>query len=320
MPRFSILIPVYNVEAYLDDCLRSVLAQTFTGYEVIAVDDGSTDRGSDLLEQYKTAFAQQSIPYTVIHQENKGLGAARNTALDNATGEYVLYLDSDDMLQPQALEVLDTHLHGEDILCFNGQRYFEETRTLEPPQPMQAEGPLKGMEYFNRHALEPRRFAFVCVVLRCYRRQFLLDEYLTFDDTTYHEDNLFTPMACLHARQVSVIPDVLYTYRVRSGSIMSHRSLKHKKDLVIIANSLAWETHSIHDADFSVLYRYVTQLYQMAFAESTHAEDRELTWRVNWDGYRTVSRTRLRHRLLYSALRISPRLFRFLLRIINRLA
>ena len=61
---------------------------------------------------------------------------------------------------------------------FNGQRYFEETRTLEPPQPMQAEGPLKGMEYFNRHALEVRRFAFVCVVLRCVRRQFLMDKSL----------------------------------------------------------------------------------------------------------------------------------------------
>lgn len=315
MPRFSILIPVYNVEAYLDDCLQHVLGQSFIDCEVIAVDDGSTDRSGEMLECYTTAFAQRGIPYTIIHQQNQGLGAARNTAIDNATGEYLVFLDSDDMLQPQALEVLDTHLDGEDLLCFNGQRYFEETHTLEPPQPLQDEGPISGIEYFNRHALEMRRFAFVCVVLRCVRRQFLMDKSLLFDDAIYHEDNLFTPMECIYAQRVSTISDVLYTYRVRPGSITAHRTSKHKRDLVIIANNLSLEVGPHYDSDSTVLYRYITQLYQMAFAESTAAEDHGLTEIVNWTAYRCVSRTKLRHRLLYCALRISPTLFRFMLHI-----
>ena len=320
MPRFSILIPVYNVEQYIADCLQSVLGQTFSDCEVIAVDDGSADRSGQILDEYQETFARRGVPYLVIHQENKGLGAARNTAIDNATGEYLVFLDSDDMLQPQALEVLDTHLDGEDLLCFNGQRYFEETHTLEPPQPLQDEGPISGIEYFNRHALEARRFAFVCVVLRCVRRQFLMDKSLLFDDAIYHEDNLFTPMECIYAQRVSTISDVLYTYRVRPGSITAHRTSKHKRDLVIIANNLSLEARQHYDSDSTVLYRYITQLYQMAFAESTAAEDHGLTKTVNWTAYHKASRTKARHRILYQALRISPRLFRFLLKAINLFA
>lgn len=315
MPRFSILIPVYNVEQYIADCLQSVLGQTFSDCEVIAVDDGSADRSGQILDEYQETFARRGVPYLVIHQENKGLGAARNTAIDNATGEYLVFLDSDDMLQPQALEVLDTHLDGEDLLCFNGQRYFEETHTLEPPQPLQDEGPISGIEYFNRHALEMRRFAFVCVVLRCYRWQFLLDNGLRFHPGIYHEDNLFTPQACYHAKTVTVIPDALYLYRVRPGSIMAHRSLQHRKDLLAIANELAGYFIPITDVDKTVLYRSLTHHYQVTFADSTPKEDRQLLPLVDWNAYRCVSRTKLRHRLLYCALRISPTLFRFMLHI-----
>lgn len=310
MARFSILIPVYNVEAYLDDCLQSVLAQTLSDFEVVAVDDGSTDGSGDILSRYKTAFAQRDIPYTLIRQENQGLGDARNTALDNATGEYVLFLDSDDQLQPNALEIIDSRLDGEDLLCFNGQRFFEETGIREEPEPMLAEGPLSGWEYYNRHALEPRRFAFVCVVLRCYRRQFLFDEQLSFDSCVYHEDNLFTPLVCQHARKVSVIPDALYVYRVRPGSIMAHRSLRHKKDLITIANNLMWLSEDFGDIDYTVFYRYVTQLYQMAFAESTPDEDPDLLMTVYWPSYRRASRTKLRHRLNYAVMYFWPHLFR----------
>ena len=314
MPRFSVLIPVYNVEAYLDDCLQSVQGQTFTDCEVIAVDDGSTDGSGALLERYRMAFAQRGMPYTVIHQANQGLGAARNTALDQATGEYVLFLDSDDMLRFDALGRLDRNLQGQDFVCFNGERCFEESRTLEPPQPLEAEGPEKGWDYYCCHALETRRFAFVCVVLRCYRRQYLNDAGLRFLPGIYHEDNLFTPLACYYAHSVSVIPDVLYTYRVRPGSIMAHRSLQHRKDLLAIANRLAAFFVECRDIDHTVVYRSLTHHYQVAFANATRADDRTLLPLVDWHLYRIVSRTKLRHRVLYSALRLSPTLFRQLLR------
>ena len=317
MPRFSILIPVYNVKPYLDDCLRNVHAQPFTDFEVIAVDDGSTDGSGELLERYRTPFAARKIPYTVIHQENQGLSAARNTALDHATGEYVLFLDSDDILSFNALSVLERNLHGEDILCFNGKRYFEKGCTVEEPEPMQPEGPLSGWEYFNRHALEAHRFAFVCVVLRCYRRQFLLDNGLRFRPGIYHEDNLFTPQACYYAKTVTVIPDALYVYRIRSESITAHRSLKHKQDILSIANELSHFFIPKDSIDKSIIYRLLTHLYQTAFAESTPEEDRRLLPLVDWPTYRQVSRTKLRHRILFAALRISPCIFRRFLKLLS---
>lgn len=315
MPRFSILIPVYNVEAYLDDCLQHVLGQSFIDCEVIAVDDGSADRSGQILDEYQETFARRGIPYTIIHQQNQGLGAARNTALDHATGEYVLFLDSDDVLDSTTLSQLNNNLHGEDLLCFNGKRLMEETHTVEAPQPLQAEGPVSGWEYYCRHALASRQFPFVCVVQRCYRRQYLLDASLRFHPGIYHEDNLFTPLACYHARKVSVIPDALYLYRVRPGSIMAHRSLQHRKDLLAIANELAGYFIPITDVDKTVLYRSLTHHYQVTFADSTPKEDRQLLPLVDWNAYRCVSRTKLRHRLLYCALRISPTLFRFMLHI-----
>ena len=96
---------------------------------------------------------------------------------------------------------------------------------------------------------------------------------------------------------------------------MAHRSLQHRKDLLAIANELAGYFIPITDVDKTVLYRSLTHHYQVTFADSTPKEDRQLLPLVDWNAYRCVSRTKLRHRLLYCALRISPTLFRFMLHI-----
>ena len=101
-PKISVIIPVYNVEQYLPRCLDSVLAQTFTDFEVICVNDGSPDNSAAILTEY----AQRDNRIRIINQENQGLSGARNTGLKTAQGEYIYFLDSDDCLHPQALEVL----------------------------------------------------------------------------------------------------------------------------------------------------------------------------------------------------------------------
>lgn len=315
MPRFSILIPVYNVERYLDSCLQSVLRQSLTDCEVIVVDDGSTDGSGDMLEGFREAFAQRGMAYTIIHQDNQGLSGARNTALEHCRGEYILFLDSDDMLHPDALARIDSHLHGEDMLCFNGQRFHEETGMYEPPENLVRETGLSGWQYYCSHALEKRNFAFVCVVLRCYRRAYLMECGLCFREGIYHEDNLFTPQACYYAKSVTVIPDVLYDYRVRPGSIMTNVNPAKRADMIRVANELytLFSTHT--DIDLTVLYRALTHHYQVAFEDGNHEGDRQLLVLVDWNAYHTVSRTKVRHRLGYAAIRISPRLFRLILKI-----
>ena len=303
---FSIIIPVYNVEKYLRKCLDSVLCQSFPDWEAICVNDGSTDGSVGILEEY----AKNEHRLKVISQPNAGLPAARNAGLKAAGGEYVVFLDSDDWLEPDALKVLSDNLQEEDLLCFNGRRYFEDKGQFEEADRILPETYASGWDYYSRNALRHRNFAFVCVVLRCYRMAYLLENGLWFRTGIYHEDNLFTPLACYHAKKVKVIPDMLYDYRVRESSIMTSRSLDHWKSIIVIANELSGFFTGKDGIVKETVYRALTQHYQMAFANSTPAGDKELLPLVDWKLYRTVSRTRPRHRLQYAAMRISPRLFR----------
>ena len=284
---FSIIIPVYNVEKYLRDCLDSVLGQTCSVWEAVCVNDGSTDESGAILDEYLTKDPR----IRVITQVNGGLSAARNTGLANAKGDYILFLDSDDWLESIALEVLAANLNGEDMLCFSGRRYFEESNTFHPSDQLQERHYLSGMEYYNDNALLRRDFAFVCVVLRAYRRLFLLENGLLFKKGIYHEDNLFTPLACFYARKVRTINECLYDYRVRESSITTTDNPKRLKDLMGTANELAAFFIPKTGIDKNVVYRAITHHYQVSFLNST----KELRKLCNWRLYHIVSKTKLRH-------------------------
>ena len=121
MPKFSIIIPVYNVAPYLRECLDSVLAQTFADWEAICVDDGSTDGSGAILDEY----AVRDGRFRVIHQANAGVSAARNAALDAAKGEWFLFLDGDDMFRPDALEHFSQVIGGNRCDAILVQPYCE---------------------------------------------------------------------------------------------------------------------------------------------------------------------------------------------------
>ena len=285
--KFSVVVPVYNVEAYLDDCLRSLQTQDYSDYEVICVNDGSTDGSRKILTAWETMMPQMRV----IDRANGGLSAARNTGLQAATGDYVVFVDSDDWVEPMMLARLAEESDGEDMICFACRRTDNNTYdTLQPEQD-------RGWSYYNRHALEHRKVPFVCVWQRCYRRSFLIENNLCFREGILHEDNEFTPRACLKAKKVTVIPDVLYNYRVRPGSIMTTRGMKSKESLILIGNDLSEMFGQETGIDKTIVYRALTQCYQMAFIDNTQEEDRHLRRLIDWRCYRRVSRTKLRHRM-----------------------
>lgn len=124
-PFFSIIIPVYNVAPYLRECLDSVLAQTFTDWEAICVDDGSTDGSGAILDEY----ASNDMRFRVIHQTNAGVGAARNNGLDIANGNWILFLDSDDAWQQNLLSTVVSMVKlypGEKLFRFGYERFEDE--------------------------------------------------------------------------------------------------------------------------------------------------------------------------------------------------
>lgn len=303
---FSIIVPIYNVEAYLDKCLQSLEGQKGPSYEVVCINDGSTDGCGKKLSEWEKRMPE----LRVVKRENGGLSAARNTGLDIAQGEYVIFVDSDDWVESSMLSVLQSAIGGEDMVCFGCRSTgSEEMDALQEEE-------ASGWSYYNRHALEPRVIPFVCVWQRCYRRQFLLDNNLRFYESILHEDNEFTPRACLCAKSVKVIPDLLYNYRVRPDSIMTSRGMRSKESLILIANSLSNLFGTQSGIDTTIVFKAITHCYQMAFIDNSREEDRQLLPLLNWKCYRRVSRTGMRHRVQYSAIRLSPRLFRLLVHLL----
>lgn len=303
--KFSIVVPVYNVADYLDDCLTSLRMQDFTDFEVICVNDGSTDRSREILSGWASKLPQMKV----VDRVNGGLSAARNTGLAATTGDYIIFVDSDDWVEPTMLSQLAEEVDGEDMVCFacrkNDNGAYDTLDTEKSD----------GWSYYNRHALKHREVPFACVWQRCYRREFLLENDLYFREGILHEDNEFTPRAFLKAKSIKVIPNVLYNYRVRPGSIMTTRGMKSKESLITIGNELSALFAKEDGIDKTIVFQALTQCYQMAFITNTREEDRHLRPLVDWRCYRRVSRTKPRHRLHFFALKISSPLFRFFCRI-----
>lgn len=310
--KFSIVIPVYNVEKYLEQCLQSVKNQAFTDFEVICINDGSTDDSLKIIQDLSCADLQLKI----INQENAGLSAARNAGIRAAKGDYIFLLDSDDYIAENALEVLAKNIDNQDFIFFNGQRFFENGH-IETPDENIFENRMTGWQYYNKYALIQRKFHFVCAVLRLYRREFLIENNLFFQQGIYHEDNLFTPICCYFAKNVKVIPDILYFYRIREGSITQKANKKSIFDIVNVANSLS-EFFIAKNMDKSVIYREIAGEYFKGFMPDEIKKygnnDRQLRQQINWDYFKTVAQYR-RHKTIYQLLKIGTVPFHWFLKL-----
>ena len=209
-PKVSIVIPVYNVEPYLRECLDSVKNQTLKEIEIICVDDGSPDNCGAILDEY----AQNDKRFKVIHQENQGLSGARNTGLDNITGEYVIFLDSDDYLDLNACEELykTAKSHNLDVLRF-ASRSFPEKRWVETPR-----------DYFIviKNATDLSKIPQqVYVTNKLYRTSMLQESNVRFIKMNPDEDICFNLMVRPWIKRFESTKRVFYNLRARPGSIMS---------------------------------------------------------------------------------------------------
>lgn len=328
-PKISIVIPMYNVEKYIGDCLESIARQGYESLEVICVDDGSTDNSARIAEELlaspksspkgKDLNTEENVPShqggargRLIRQANAGLSAARNTGLKAANGEYVFFLDSDDWLEKDALERLAKHIQGEDLICFSGRKWYQDTQMYEVADELQSVTYPTGWVYYNENALQSRRFPFVCAVLRLYRRDFLMENKLYFTEGIYHEDNMFTPYVCLYAQATKVVNESLYVYRIRKGSITTQPKLKNIQDKLWIANEQAHFFLNQSDISKTIVYRAITHLYHNVFDHSRYMTSQNrlvLLREIDWKAYYGVTRTKLRHKIYCIAMRISPKVY-----------
>lgn len=297
--KLSIIIPAYNAEAYLPHCLDSILAQERQDCEVIVVDDGSTDGTAALLERYPDV--------KVVHQENRGMGTARNRGLDEARGEYILFVDSDDLLTDDALETLVAELSGEDIIAFNAKKLHDATGEQTYHPTIREPETTDGWSYYNRHRLEATDIHFVCIWQRAYRRQFLVDNNLRFADGLRRaEDDLFTTQAMLHAKSVKTITDCLYTYRVRQGSITRTADPSLEADSRRAHHMLEMLFLPMEDIDKRAIYQVLASNYITRLAKGDTLTSDE------WNRFRQECITP-RHRRLYRLARLHSTLLRIYL-------
>ncbi len=217
-PEISVIIPVYNVEKFIHACIDSVLAQTFRAYEIILVDDGATDQCPAICDAY--AKAREQI--CVIHQKNGGLSAARNTGLAAAKGNYVYFLDSDDLIVPHALQTLYDIAQSKqaDAVLFEACVIDEAGRPINHPD---------DTDYYNRSAVyEACRHGrqlfrdmlqngdyLPAVPLIFLRRAVVKHAFVPI----LHEDELFTPKLLYSIERACTCKDALYVRRLRAASI-----------------------------------------------------------------------------------------------------
>ena len=258
-PKFSIVVPVYNVEPYLCFCLDSLVNQTLKDIEIICVNDGSTDSSLKTLEEY----AKRDDRIQIVDKYNGGLSSARNVGLDLAEGEYVLFVDSDDYLEPNACERLFTEIlqTNTDVIVFGTKIFPWRTRedqgwlydVLSVRQILYEGDCCKAL--FREKASKP------FVWNECYKRKVIEDNHIRFDESVrYGEDMIFLFTLFPRIKSVVYLPDLLYAYRCeRDNSLMdaARKNFEWKMDmhLRIVDKILEdWSTNHFLKANMEELF------------------------------------------------------------------
>ncbi len=228
-PLVSVVIPVYNEERYVKECLDSLLSQTYQNYEAICVDDGSSDLSPDILDDY----AKRDPRFHVIHQENRGLSATRNRGIAEAGGKYIFFLDSDDWIKADHIEKLVQHMEADSLdVCLGNAEPFVSSGNMSDSFKAVLD---RYREFYKRCYDYPD----VCTGLEMIRlmrgrREYLMavwsymsrTDYLKNSDNPFvegilHEDNIFTFRHLCGAKRVGFCKDVFYQRRLADESIMT---------------------------------------------------------------------------------------------------
>lgn len=227
MPKISLIIPVYNSELYLKEALDSVLNQTFKDFEVIAINDGSTDSSLEILKEYEGKFKD----FTIINQENKGLGKTRNIGIKTAKCEYISFLDSDDFITCDYLEKLYNLIKNNDadISCCNFKIYSKNRLNFDMP-------------LASKSCICTKEKALKKLILdvsihhfswgKLYKRSIFEDNNIEFYNM-YFEDVATCPKVFFFANKIVITNEALYYYRRHRASIISSMNSSQINDLAV---------------------------------------------------------------------------------------
>ena len=214
MKKVTVIVPVYNVEKYLKECIDSILAQTYMQKDIILVDDGSKDGSPKICDEYVDKFENVSC----IHKENGGLSSARNAGLDKATGDYIMFVDSDDYLPQNALEVMVSEMESKnaDYIVANYMNCNEDGSLWAKP--------IFDTNKYKNFKVEINDYKdsfFIMNSSACnkmFSREFIEKYNMRFTLGVPAEDAIFTMNCFIKSKNVYYIPDVVYYYRQRNAA------------------------------------------------------------------------------------------------------
>ncbi len=278
----SVVIPIYNVEKYLRECVDSVLAQTYTDLEIILVDDGSPDNCGKICDEY----AAKDRRVKVIHKENGGQSDARNAGIDAAHGEYIFFVDSDDYIEREAVEELikAAEKSKADIVFYNAVSINEATSYKTESMIHSLEYPISPGTDVLTMALQHKDF-FSAVCLNFYNAGFFKKNGFRFKKRIYFEDFLLHVLAYIRSERVCYLKKSLYYYRIRNNSAMtSEPEDRHFNGLLSCIATFRKEIKSCSDKkrikalELSILH--AADLYMFEFSRlkisKTKSKTREL--------------------------------------------
>lgn len=278
-PEISIIVPVYNVENYLEKCIDSILNQTFKNFELILVDDGSTDRSGEICDKYKSLDNRISV----IHKVNGGLSDARNAGIEVAIGNYIGFVDSDDYIHPQMYEILYNNIikYNADIAMCDYIKY--ESNDFYKYQKDNC-----GIEVYNNidclnlifgekegHCITPCN--------KIYNRQLFND--LRFEVGRIYEDRLISHRILYASKKTIFIPNILYFYRQRKGSISnSEFSIKSLDSLYAHRDTMIFLNNISSDIKFKSQEVYVYYFFHDYFkAQKILTNDNRKLKKIKWE-------------------------------------
>lgn len=260
MAQLSIIVPIYNVEKYLAKCIESILKQTYGDFELILINDGSPDNCHEIMEHY----AKLDSRIVAINQQNKGVSAARNTGLKNATGKYISFVDPDDYIDLNFYFELirDLEKNNADIACCNWDCFFEDGSYKS--HNVEGIPHIMGQKEFVRHIFDSPRTLAGSNCNKVFLKEKIIDYY--DEQLTICEDNMFLLQYCKNISKGCYINKALYHILERSESAMRKKpekivsGLRVREKLIDISNAIHFELGKVAEKDFlDSCYLYMCQ-------------------------------------------------------------
>lgn len=316
----SVVVPIYNVEMYLEQCLDSICGQSYADIEIILVDDGSTDSSGKICDNY----AEQDERITVIHKKNGGLSDARNTGLKKSSGKYIVFIDSDDYIDEKFVEILHRGFADEQVdisMCQYFELYETEKRFPRSENRFEEDLTLNNDEAFENFLVE-KYPGFVVAWNKMYRTSLFRENSIIYPVGKIHEDCFTTWKLFLKSDKIVVSALPLYFYRQRKNSIMSNSNLDKEIDLVEAYSEVLRYCYENNTNIDMAEYRFV--ISNMAWVKKIRTFDRmEIIKKahlnikkVNWRNNKNFSGFRKLRILLFVRF---PRVYSMLLICYNRL-